>query len=877
MSDTQAQSIIVDLNYLEATKPLKRDHLLFVNLFDQVCRNIERKVSKEKPEQSKDTATPFRNYNLCFFINGGRGMGKSTFLRTLKRHLTGQDEQSATDSSTRPIIQSLADVDPTELADGESFFIHVLSKIHEKIRKKYNNVYAYQTDILEKLTRASTCIQSMSKGLQLISNTERNLTEAVESSIFIEESVEQCASSSTLRQQFTDLMGILCELEGAKAFLITIDDADMNFNKCSEVLETVRKYMLSPHLIFVFAGDLKLYSLVVRGMQMRHFGELSLKYDNEREPHRTQLLDNLEEQYIMKLFPTDNRINLPTVADLILRQGMHVNLRAENQDTDLRSFVRGFLKDFFAKNYITSAETFIESMTTRSMLQLLQYWQNHAAALAPGAAYFGEVSLGIQLIATHALMKHQIDYNLIHGQNIQELIKAVRDYIYDLGRNMSGALLMPNVGDFSHKLVSFYLSSEVARQTQNDIEKLRYICSVFPYLQILFNFSGTKEQEKYTRNEIEKIRKVLRELSLRQWGAVCTASLSPQRSGNFRIKKFGMGCIRVMKESQKNGKPNQTNKKTGKPTREITTVKDLYRYGIRDFLNELPKEISKLPEAEQERAIYYCMALYHSFSKVTERTTEACYLSVYNLLFFVLQCIDILKQSPALNKEYPDSMQEQELTKVLIATLNPRSSIPSAAREYDKLGDEAPFLWEDDDDDKEMDITSNDCHSFFARRHDILKGIAKKIIEWWQKYGTADSASYATSFVSCWEHFRSGCINSTESALLTSADKQDFAAAGSLFADYLNAMTDALDIVFPGTDGSSNIGQILREFPLWNILINRELIPAELKKLTDMLNIGTLTYTGTTRSASSKKTEQASAPQTKGKGSAKKNTNTDAK
>lgn len=875
MSDTQDSSIIVDLNYLEATKPLERDHLLFIDLFDQVCRNIERKVSKEKPTQIKDNTTPFRNYNLCFFINGGRGMGKSTFLRALKQHLVRKDEQNTDAANPRPIIQSLADVDPTELADGESFFIHVLSKIHEKIQSKYGNVYQYQSEILEKLNRASACIQSMSKGLQLISNTERNLTEAVEASIFIEESVAQCASSSTLRQQFTELMGILCELEGAKGFLITIDDADMNFNKCSEVLETVRKYMLSPHLIFVFAGDLKLYSLVVRGMQMKHFGELSLKYDHNRKLHRMQLLDNLEEQYIMKLFPTENRINLPSVADLVMEQGRRVKLRSENKDTDLRSYICSFLKDFFAKTYIIRAETFIESMTTRSMLQLLQYWHNHAVAKRSTPAYYAEVTLGIQLIATHALMKHQIDYNLIHGQNFQELIRATRDYIFDLGRSMSGALLMPNVGEFTHKLVSFYLSSEVARQTQNEMDKLRYLCCLFPHLHILFNLNETKDE--YTRGEIGKLRMALREFTPRQWGALFTARLSPKTLGNFRSKRFGLGCIRLMKESQANGKPKQSNKRTGRgAAKEITPIPKLKRNGVRDFLKELQSSIEKHAAELHKNDILYCLALYHSFSKVTERASEACYISIYNLLFFILDCVDVLRQSGTDAALETAPNLRQELTNSLISLLNPQSSIPSAVREYKDAEDDPSYFWEDEDEDKEMDVTSEDCLRFFTKFEQEIRSIAEDIIKWWELYGKATSPSYATSFVACWEQFRSNCANNTESSLLTASNLNDFAAAGTLFTGYLNSMTDAMDKAFfnkeKETDQESetekmgeheteqekqfNIGFIVKEFPLWKVLVDPDLANNDLHQLTNRLNIGTLTYTGTARQTSAPQTEQ---------------------
>ena len=130
---------------------------------------------------------------------------------------------------------------------------------------------------------------------------------------------------------------------------MTIDDADMNFSKCKDVFYFVIKYLVTPRMLFIFAGDLKLYTEVVRGMQISHFEKRSFKYDKWRSSNIFGLVDNLEDQYIMKLFPAENRINLSDFGSVLARPGglicknetIEVNV-LEYLDRDLKECLVGY-------------------------------------------------------------------------------------------------------------------------------------------------------------------------------------------------------------------------------------------------------------------------------------------------------------------------------------------------------------------------------------------------------------------------------------------------------------------------------------------------------------------------------------------------------
>lgn len=832
---------IIDLNHLEATKALDVHQMIFRDSFMQIAKTIQNKVTLDINVKRTEKFNPHRNYNFCYFINGGRGMGKSTFLRALKNYLTHPDRQK--EDQPGPRIDSLADLDPTVLADGEIFFIHVLSQIHEKIRKLSSEHFPNSEDQKSKMRSAVDTISSMSKGLRLLSAPNNGISNSLTAELFIEESVEQYISSAKLRNKFAELMDTLCQLANVHAFLITIDDADMNFNKCSEVMETVRKYMLCPHLIFVFAGDLKLYTLVVRGMQLQHFGELSLKYDHERKEHRIELLDNLEEQYILKLFPTENRVNLTSISDLISSQGDTILMKEDDNSNkimkNIHAFIRQYISHIVPTSHIPLLGHYIENMTTRTLLQLLRYWMQYAVlpqgedeqeSASKSKAAMG-LTNGILHIASHALIKHKVNVNAIHGGDFPELMGTVLSHCLAAENPLAASRLIPQSGSDSYKIVAFYLSSEVARQTEANAAKLRYLCRVFPCLQII---RAIQEKDKPTdMQDLEKkyILRAAAGMSSRQWAAICTAKLTPDKR-SVMTKHFGNGGLRLMKDAQKKIRYRSTTRAA--KDRDISLL-GFDRIGVHELLRKLlrstPGENSDI-QATSDFA--FTLAFYYSLSRDVGDNGELYYLSVLNLVFFMLDCIDVL----SMHRDAPRMLCEARIRDLMEA----QAGIPIATDLFNLTETEK------DVDEVEKDTTYRDYLRLLSSNGSNVENVASDIYDWWTRIDGSLSPSFAVRLADCWEAFLNKCTLLTKAISLTSQNASEFPECGSLFVSFMRCFTDAIRSTLHDDDGLSfftnGTDEMIESFPLWQALRSAPENAPELWGLVNRANIGAMLYTG---------------------------------
>lgn len=97
-----------------------------------------------------------------------------------------------------------------------------------------------------------------------------------------------------------------------KAFVLAFDDVDTNFQHGHSILETIRKYLASPQLVIMISGDLELYGRLVRRNIYEIFGNGVMEHDpkviGEDKTGLSEAVQELEEQYLLKIVPPQNRI-----------------------------------------------------------------------------------------------------------------------------------------------------------------------------------------------------------------------------------------------------------------------------------------------------------------------------------------------------------------------------------------------------------------------------------------------------------------------------------------------------------------------------------------------------------------------------------------
>lgn len=752
---------VIDLDKLEKNAALTKEELIYMEECDSLCDTIREKV-KNNVESARQTPEELV-CQPCFFINGGRGSGKTTLLRAVRKHICAHD------ATTGEKIYELAAIDPTELAVTENFFIHILGRIQKSLLE-LKSMSALSDENKAHFRNARESIQKMSKGLGLLLRRPGDGSNSTDSEFFVQQSVDDCVSGFELKQEFARLVETLCKLRNVDALLVTVDDADMNFNKCSEIFETVRKYLINARMVFVFAGDLKLYTMVVRGMQMRHFGKLLLEYDSDRKEHRFNLLDVLEDQYAMKLFPVENRESLSDFSGVLHRK---IKIKdSEGKKIDLEHYLREHLASMVKEHYYPVIADFLRRLTTRSALQLIAYWvKNIRPGVAqPLSAVWTE---GIRQIAMQSLIKHKVDSLAIHHEGLPALIPAVIRHAQSLKHGVNGAALTSDMGDDSQKMVSFFLLSEVMRFVQSPASLLQYVLRTFPALESTSDELSI-EQHLYSEGS-------------RQWGAECTARMLPKMNLlESEGKLFANGVIPLLSQSQEVG------------------YGSIARISAQNFVNKLIETVESHHDADVACA---GLAICHSFSHVVERGRGLYCLSVFNLLNTVCLLMEI--------KQISEISLRESINDVLLGA----TTIPVVSRQATSSSVDKRRIQDTSDVQVIKGGESCDFRKLrFSQINKEINQVVDRIYKWRINMKHEEIVVPPYELRNLWSSFILSCQLVTNSAKLESLDAKSLAQAGILFKRYLQAFLE-----YGGQTGSPQLRKLMiaiEECPLCEWWIN---------------------------------------------------------
>lgn len=778
----EAKPIEINLELLGQTISLQENELIYRDQIKEMQKKIIEHTRVNVKEMEKYGKTSIMHHP-CFFINGGRGSGKSTVLRALRSSL---DNCVSPDGHK---IKLLADLDPTELADTENFFVHILGRVQKQLQK-YNR-FILDGEKQNKIKQAYNCIKVMSRGLSLLTRRDANAERIDDADFFIQESVLECVSSTRLKEKFAELMDCLSSLTEVSVWLVTVDDADMNFNKCSEVFETIRKYLLNPRMVFIFAGDLKLYTMVVRGMQMGHFGHTSLKYDESRKLHIYELMDNLEEQYIMKLFPAESRMNLSYFGEIIEMEPL-IKYGKEVNEISMKKYLSEELKQCHVNYDGAQVIDFMSGLSTRSALQLIAYWVKHIKRAGAGESdkevrrrnmrYWCN---GIQFISSHALTKHRIFSDALRGRGRKGIIKS----LFIFGKNMEigarGARLFSDNSEESIQKVAFYLSAEVVRQIQSVSDIIFYTFSLFPYLH------------RYGKDVTltERHLNHLNGNTARQLGEDCSnAVLALKEKKDY----FFNGVIPLNNSEH------------------VSRNQNICRTSADDFFKKIVDIVKK--EKTKENIIYF-IVLYHSLClcKVEEKN-KFC-LSIFNFLFVIQSLLDLRADDEALSDKVRCILLDRKMG---LGTGNVKIE--------NKAGNSLNV-------EKNENVNNKLLIEFLdeLEEDNNFKAVVEDIVKWKKNSSGETNDTYlctAESLYECWDDFWDQCNYITETSKIESYDSRDLVDAWTLFNSYLKAFRKSMK-TYLGVDNSS----LLDSCDLWMCLQKAEWTNSELCKALEEVNI----------------------------------------
>lgn len=298
--------------------------------FRKVLTKLVQPISK--PEGSPDPRSrrpanldviPNRRHD-AILVSARRGDGKTTFLTDILT--TVQKAQGDTDI-LRVILgdkypkeacnlYSLGIIDPTLVENKQNIVVLIIEKIKSAVDRYYQVVTPGSETTYQDFKRK---LRELASGLNLLDGIGEDAAygkDWADPDYILDAGLDRASAAGAFERSLHDYVAKACEFVKCDAFLLAIDDVDTWFERGWPVLEAMRKYLATPRLKIIMAGDINLYSLLVRQRQWKQitkeFVDIEAQsadgYGRRRQVER--MVDTLQDQYLIKIAPLENRIDL---------------------------------------------------------------------------------------------------------------------------------------------------------------------------------------------------------------------------------------------------------------------------------------------------------------------------------------------------------------------------------------------------------------------------------------------------------------------------------------------------------------------------------------------------------------------------------------
>jgi hypothetical protein len=420
----------------------------------------------EKRDELRDddgTALFLDRRQNAIAIHGGRGTGKTTFVRNAFALI--KDDKDLADG-----IATLGVVDPTLIENKENVFVIVVNKIRDAVDLSYEHAVARKKADEYEFWRQG--LRELAGGLMLLDgiSSEKPLGEGWDDKQYIlQRGLDKVRDAAGLEVKFHAFIERSLAFLNKKCFLLAFDDVDTSFARGWPVLEVIRRYLTSPRWVSVVCGDLDLFAILVRGQQWANFEEKSLRYDDPNIPSFRLMVDHLQGQYLLKVLRPDNRITLQPVAALIDQ----VSVRWEQRNSDQGSSVLP-LSDFVGKLVREGLKfrgrwerrlvsELLLRQPIRTVLQVLSLGRRQGAA-GGGDDLPARLARELPSIFIDALLRYNLSPDELREAGSTRLLPRLAQVLTDSGEWLVAHTLFPDHQDDGINLALLGLGAWVRQQ-----------------------------------------------------------------------------------------------------------------------------------------------------------------------------------------------------------------------------------------------------------------------------------------------------------------------------------------------------------------------------------------------------------------------------
>lgn len=358
-----ATQIVIDVENSLYAKHFEGNQLIHNKEFETITNAIVKRISEIGDNTSGINDSEERR-SEAYTVFGTRGSGKSSFLYSLM-HWCRNDEQGGK-------IQVLDLIDPTLFEDKGHILLTIIAQLRRLVDEAHNDriVRTCESDYKE----WHKIFESLARGIPSIKDEGFIKDNWSEPGFVMNQGVQNVYSAYTLEKNFNDFVKCSLKFLNKKLLVIIFDDIDIDFRKGWEVLETVRKYLTSKQVFVIISGDAKLFSKSIRKVQWKNFGKALLKNEVDDEDEQKEAYNNLvtemESQYMQKVMPTQYRIYLRSLLDIVANVPNSVMVGTEN----IRTYYNIYL--FQGYEPVNPVQTkvftdFLLSLPLRTQMQLM--------------------------------------------------------------------------------------------------------------------------------------------------------------------------------------------------------------------------------------------------------------------------------------------------------------------------------------------------------------------------------------------------------------------------------------------------------------------------------------------------------------------------
>lgn len=463
--------VLIHLDQGESTKALPTNQMIQVRHYQSLRQQIKSHLdSFQSPTETfKQHEHPFGS-GWTQFIDGSRGAGKSTFLRSVKQALES-------DAELRGRMVFFDVIDPSRIEDGEIPLLVILQVLRKQVDSAIKGNRRLHDDALRDEWRQA--FRGVAGGLSLFAKDFHPLND-LDPEIFLDWGLERASDSMKLREGLHRLFDVACRILGVHALILGFDDADTDSTLAVPLLECIRKYLDTPRVMVLVTGDLELYSLLMRqrfGKTVAGKPEAALDLQRrstqgDRSAQYLRMIDHLEEQYLLKLFPIRRRMHLQPLWNVISRDKCQVTHRDWGANFNVKEMVGALVKHGLrvkTTSDIAIYTEFLLKQPLRSVLQVMERCAPHLGSLTSknldsldwSPELTRELSRSLLALALTSLYKHSVDTDAIGAGELPALTQAVFDLSLQEGDLDTAPYLRPMSGDQSIKACFAALASEV--------------------------------------------------------------------------------------------------------------------------------------------------------------------------------------------------------------------------------------------------------------------------------------------------------------------------------------------------------------------------------------------------------------------------------